>query len=181
MNCPARLTAAIPAENANGQPYLALVFMILDGPLRGQELRYYGGLEAEAKSAGGKPPRQMTLDVLRACGWDGQEARRGGLLTGELDDLLTAGHLQEIVDVVVEDDDRGRPRIRYVNATGGRSVRTPLSPEKARALGVALQLPTRRTPLQPRPIASYAPPFSAAPAATDDHPNAPGRNDDIPF
>lgn len=157
-----------------GDLCLALVFSVRDA--EGVEHQLDGRLyfDTDRPDAKGRTAAHRSLEALRAMGM------RGGLetITDEGGGGLDAGDVELVVDL----NDAGFPRVKFINAPrAGRDLKTfaPPSAEQKRAFFAAMQArlgSTESAPNAPRiergPRAPYARPTGFA-SAQD--------SDDIPF
>ncbi len=92
-------------EAKTGTPQVAVGFEILDG---GGHISWHGFLSAAAE--------QRTIEAIQGMGWEGNDIT-------ELPALMDAGKLSRVVEIVVVNEEyngKVRPKIKFVNAVGGR-------------------------------------------------------------
>lgn len=115
-----------------------------------------------------------TIKALRTCGWQGDD----------LSDL--AGIDANEVELVIEHerDDRGfpRPRVRWVNSTGGLALKSALDPAAAKTFAARMKgaiVAWDRANGVARPAGKTPAPRPARPAPRQEE--LPAADDDIPF
>lgn len=152
------LRANLATKGAKNTPLVAVTFSV---PEHGT-IEWDGWLTEAAVD--------RTFEALRYCGWVGDDVRDlSGIEANEV----------EIVVELEEFQGRTHPRVKWVNALGGRSSGSLLSPETAAAIAAGLKgkaIASRKAPgAAPRPASKPKPapvaqarPTQAAPEDTDD-------------
>lgn len=164
-----RAVEAVLGITSTGKEQIAVVLELDDPP--GARITWYGYFTEATE--------ERTIESLRYMGWRGLDMAvfaYGSPLPAEM---------QETVEVVVEyeTDDRGaqRARVRWINRTGGLTVKDPMDATRAAAFAQRMRARLAQydqkagtpAPRQAQPSRSARP---ASPA-----PSQPVGDDDIPF
>jgi hypothetical protein len=152
--------AALAESSQKGTPYIDILFRVVDGDQAGLCVRgafFFG----DRVDRGGKSLSDRTCEVMQLCGLSTEsfDATSGSYRLGED---------PRSVAIVVQDDDQGHPRVRFVNPIGAPIGGQRMTGAKAlsflRDLGpiggsAAADPPRAAAPPRPAPSA----PTSAAP------------------
>ena len=121
-----------------GNEQFAILFELLEGPNQGQTITWYGFF-VQGTNKDGKPydMAKQTIEVMRICGWDG-------------DDLTdTVGLDRNDVQLVIDHESyegKTSAKVKFVNRPGGLGIKNKL-PENSRAAlakkfkGLAMSVP----------------------------------------
>jgi len=145
------------AESSKGTPEAAVEFVIIaPADFAGQSITWHGYL-SEAAFA-------RSVESLRHCGWKGDD----------LSDL--AGLDANEVDIVIANEEyegETHAKVRWVNKAGGLAVKSPMTPDKAKAFAAAMKGQVRAVD-----ISKGAKPSTNG---QQKRAEAPMSGDDIPF
>lgn len=145
-------------ESSNKTPEIAVEFEITaKGDYEGRSITWHGYLTEKAF--------KRTIESLRNCGWTG-------------DDLSAIDSMPNEVDLVVENEEyegETHAKVKWVNKPGGLALKTPMSPESAKAFAAKLKSEIRAFDAANGKKATNggrpaAPPPESAPVTEDDIP-----------
>lgn len=173
-NYKARAVEAGLGYTNDGNPQVAVHFSIIDseGPYHGRDITWFGSF-SKTRGQGKYTPFERLIMTLRTCGWDGND----------LDDL--SGVDANEVNLKVEHDEyKGevRAKVAFVGKVGGLALKTPMTPEQAKAFASKMRGEVI--------AASKGSAAAAGNGGKKPHPNAPGastgapprdESDEIPF
>jgi hypothetical protein len=159
----ARAIEAGLGESSTGKEQVAVSFEILTEGVPEKFLTWFGYFTDATAN--------RTIESLRHCGWKG-------------DDLTDISGLDQEVDLVVEEEEyegKQHTKVQWVNRPGGLTIKTPLSPDKAKAFSASMR--DRIRALDTANGTRTAPARSTPrPAGGDKRPEPPPLGDtDIPF
>ena len=147
-----------------GTPQVAIAFQTEDG----QHITAFCYLSEKAAD--------RTMESLRLCGWEGDDVRDLSGVNGTCE-----------VDIVVEEEEyegNMRCKVKWINAPGGGGVKVEAMPEKeAAAFAARMKAKAQASRATgPKPTRTGKPAAAAA-QKRDEHPFAPGNNEDgdLPF
>jgi len=114
---------------ATRREQVAVEFELTDDEWRGQRITWYGFFGNDP-GRGTKTPTQITVEALRACGWQGDDI-------SELDGL----DANEVELVIEPETFRGetRSKVKYVNRPSGLGLRAPMTHDQARAFAARMK------------------------------------------
>lgn len=124
----ARGTEAVLAETKNGDPQIAIDFVITQGEHEGQHLMWRGFFTEKTTN--------RTIESLEHCGWSGTDLTDlSGIDTNEVD--LVVEH-EEFTDQETGET-RTSAKVRWVNAIGGISRLNPMEAATGKAFAAKMK------------------------------------------
>lgn len=161
------------------QPQVAVELHILDPDYAGETITWFGYFTDKTQ--------ERTFETLRLLGWKGDDLSD---LTGITDN--------EVSVVIEEDEYQGdvRLKVKWINKVGGLALKTPMTPEQAKAFAIQMKgnalasrggnaAPAARTPAQgrsqPQPQRQTPQQRKTTRQEPPDDYNGGGGNGDIPF
>lgn len=109
-------------ESSKGTPEVAVEFVLSDPAMEGASITWHGYLTDAAFD--------RTVESLRHCGWTGDD----------LSDLAGLdAHEVDLVVVNEEYEGKVHPKVKWVNKAGGLALKTPMTPEKAKAFAASMR------------------------------------------
>ena len=168
---PGRAIGAALGFTKGEKPQVAVELEVTEGEDAGQRITWFGYFSEKTEG--------RTLESLRTLGWQGDD----------LDDLSTA--TGDCMFVVEQEEWEGKvsAKVKWINKAGGLALSAPMDANQARSFAermkgkaIASRMAaqgsgTAPAPAKPRPASAQR----QAPPKRDQHPNAPGADDDIPF
>lgn len=148
-----------------GTDQIAICFELTEGDCEKEQINWYGYFT--------EGTAERTIKTLRDLGWTG-------------DNLATMGieDLSEEVSLVIEEDERGSLKVKWVNTGGGVALKTRMSNDQknafaARMRGFCMAKPGDPAPQRTAPKTGPNPQPRAQQRSAP-KPRQPGQDDDMP-
>lgn len=149
----------------NGNPVVAVGFIIDEGPSQGRSISWYGYFTEKTE--------ERSIESLRHCGWHGD-------MINDLSEIGSDPDLRVYLVIEHEPDQNGevRAKVRWVNAGGGVALKNRMNPGEAMSFAQRMR---GKIMSMGAKASGGRPATGGAPAANSGASGQRFADDDIPF